>query len=117
MTEEEIIDQVVKDDDLSDKQIQFARRLFELTVKRKAWAEEIIEDLSENWDIERIAMIDRIAIRLALVEMEEMPDVPVKVVINEALELVKTFSTENSYRFVNGLLDRHVKNSSKADKP
>lgn len=115
-SEQEIIEQVIRDDSLSEKQVQYARRLFELTVQRKDWAEDIIESLSENWDLERIAMIDRIVLKLALVEMEEMPDVPVKVVINEALELVKTFSTENSFRFVNGILDRYVKNSSKADK-
>lgn len=111
-----IFEKVISDENLTEKQTEFAKRLFDLTVQKKEWAEDIIENLAENWDIERIAMIDLIVLRMALVEMDEMADVPVKVVINEALELVKTFSTENSYRFVNGLLDRYAKDTNKEDK-
>ena len=56
-------------------------------------------------DAERMAVIDRIILRLAVYEFLEQPDTPARVVINEALELARTFSNDDSVRFVNGILD------------
>lgn len=63
-----------------------------------------ITDSSKNWSLERIAIIDKIILRLAIFELRNT-DAPTKVVLNEAIELAKNFSTENSGKFINGLLD------------
>ncbi|HTV03638.1 MAG TPA: transcription antitermination factor NusB [Luteitalea sp.] len=65
----------------------------------------LIAEAATNWRIERIAVIDRLVLRLAVYEMLERPDVPPVVVINEALELARTFSAPDAVRFVNGVLD------------
>jgi N utilization substance protein B len=82
--------------------------------KQKDWADGIIAKLAENWDVERIAVIDRIILQMALVEMKSMPDIPIKVAINEAIELGKKFSTRQSSAFINGILDRYVKDAEKS---
>jgi N utilization substance protein B len=65
----------------------------------------LIADVAEHWRIERMAVIDRIVLRLAVYEFLEQPDTPARVVINEALELARTFSTDEAVRFINGILD------------
>lgn len=66
----------------------------------------LIGGVAENWSVERMAAIDRNILRLGVCEMLDHPEVPVKVVINEALDLAKRYSTAQSSRFVNGILDR-----------
>ena len=66
--------------------------------------------MAANWDLERTASIDRIVLRMAIVELTEFQSVPVKVVLNESIELVKKYSTAKSSRFVNGILDHFAKN-------
>lgn len=68
-----------------------------------------ITQASKNWSLERIAVIDKIILRLAFFELEKN-ETPVKVILNEAIELAKNFSTENSSKFINGLLDAYIKN-------
>ncbi len=101
---------------LPDRHAQFARQLFASTMRRGDWADAHISRLAVNWDIRRIAAIDRVILRTALVELDEFPDVPVKVVLNEAIELAKKFSTRESSRFVNGILDSFVKEADSASK-
>jgi N utilization substance protein B len=67
---------------------------------------------ASNWDFERIAVVDRIIIRCALAELMNFPDVPMKVAINEAIDIAKKFSTGESSRFVNGVLDAIAKQFS-----
>lgn len=69
---------------------------------------EMLAGLSKNWRIERMALVDRNVIRLALYELKYCPDVPVSVAINEAIELAKQFGSGEAGAFVNGLLDRAV---------
>src|SRR6516165_9078436 len=66
----------------------------------------LISEVAENWRLDRMAAIDRNILRLGAYEMIFCPDVPAKVAINEALELAKRYSTAQSSRFVNGILDR-----------
>jgi N utilization substance protein B len=66
----------------------------------------IIEEQTRNWDIARIAKVDRNILRLAIYEMLHREDIPPVVSINEAIDIAKKFSTENSGRFVNGILDK-----------
>ncbi|MCS7086404.1 MAG: transcription antitermination factor NusB, partial [Bacteroidia bacterium] len=66
---------------------------------------ELIRPRLENWDIRRVALIDRIILRLGICELLYFEDIPVRVTINEYIELAKTFGTDRSGQFVNGLLD------------
>lgn len=65
----------------------------------------IIAEAADNWRIERMAIIDRLILRLAVHEFLAQPETPARVVINEALELARTFSTDDAVRFINGILD------------
>ena len=65
----------------------------------------IIVEAAENWRIERMNVLDRLILRLAIYEFLHEPETPAKVIINEALELARTFSTDDSVRFINGVLD------------
>jgi N utilization substance protein B len=68
--------------------------------------DELISEVAENWRLDRMAAIDRNILRLGAYEMLFCPEVPARVAINEALELAKRYSTAQSSRFVNGILDR-----------
>jgi N utilization substance protein B len=68
--------------------------------------DDAIEAVSSNWRLDRMARVDRNVLRLAVHELLHRPDVPVKVVINEAIELGKKFGSESTGAFVNGVLDR-----------
>ena len=59
----------------------------------------------QNWDIERVAMTDKVLLKMALAELIYFPSIPTKVTINEFIEISKTFSTPKSKKFVNGILD------------
>ena len=84
---------------------EFAGALAWDTVKRLDEVDALIADSAENWRPERMAVIDRLIIRMAVCEFIRDKDTPHAVVINEALELARTFSTEDAVKFINGLLD------------
>ena len=88
----------------ADKTREFANQLFEGAAKDVAALDEVIGRHCENWRFERLAAIDRAILRLAVHEMSSC-DTPRKVVLNEAVELAKKFSSEESGAFVNGVLD------------
>ena len=94
----------------------YARKLFALVQANTPQADQHISRLATNWNINRLAIVDRNILRLAIVELDHMVDVPVKVVLNEAIELAKKFSTVESSGFVNGILDQYVKGMEKADR-
>lgn len=84
----------------------FAKDLVAAAVARAAEVDELIAAASKNWRIERMSRVDRNILRLGACELVAFRDVPVKVVINEAVELAKRFGTAESSAFVNGVLDR-----------
>jgi N utilization substance protein B len=84
----------------------FARELVSAAVERAAQIDELITSASKNWRIDRMSRVDRNILRLGACELIAFKDVPVKVVINEAVELAKRFGTAESSAFVNGVLDR-----------
>ena len=84
---------------------EFFREIFNITIKNDREYDEIIAKKSTNWDISRIALTDRIILKMAIGEMINFPGIPVKVTINEYIELSKNFSTPKSKKFVNGILD------------
>jgi len=88
-------------------------RTFALDLSRKAAEnrerfDRMISQVSENWALERIARVDRIILHMALSELLCMEDIPVKVALDEALELAKKFGAEKSAAFINGILDAIV---------
>src|ERR1700730_8539295 len=87
---------------------EFANQLFENAAARAEELDKIISSHSEHWRIERMAAIDRAILRLAIAELRTM-GTPVKVVLNEAIELAKTFSSEDASPFINGVLAAVVK--------
>ena len=84
---------------------EFATRLAHDTVARLDAIDPLIAETAERWRPERMAVIDRLILRLAVCEMLRGQETPAPVVINEALELARTFSTEDAVKFINGVLD------------
>src|SRR5215470_15171027 len=84
----------------------FARELVAAASERTKEIDDLIGTSSKNWRIERMSRVDRNILRLGACELLAFKDVPVKVVINEAVELAKRFGTAESSAFVNGVLDR-----------
>src|SRR5690606_33313076 len=100
--------------DQEDK--EFVNLLFRKTIlNEKELAKEYI-DKTPNWDSERIAEIDTIILKLAICEFLKFPSIPVKVTINEYLEIAKEYSTPKSSIFINGILDNLVKEFTAAEK-
>lgn len=87
---------------------KFALNLFHLTIKNDSEYEKIIIKKAKNWDIERIAIMDQILIKMAFCEILNMPELPINVSLNEYIEISKYYSTNKSKMFVNGLLDSAV---------
>jgi transcription antitermination protein NusB len=83
----------------------FASSLARGTVEHVAEIDPLIADAAEHWRIERMNVLDRLILRLAVYEFQHEPDTPGKVIINEALELARSFSADDSVRFINGILD------------
>jgi N utilization substance protein B len=105
-TLEHIIETVIKPVlKKEDKLMAFAEELFLKTVRDTKMADEIISSLADNWDIKRIAIIDKMILRMSVCEMVHFPDIPTKVTINEAIEIAKSYSTSKSGPFINGILD------------
>ncbi|TES89792.1 MAG: transcription antitermination factor NusB, partial [Candidatus Cloacimonadota bacterium] len=89
-----------------DKEIkEYATRLLEETMKNLIVIDKKLTKIIKNWDLDRVAVIDKCILRLATAELLFFPDIPVKVSIDEAVEIAKKYSTENSGGFVNGILD------------
>jgi len=109
---EESFESLSDESSLAERHLNFAGELFKHCQKNSPWADEQITQLATNWRIERINYIDKNILRMAMVELQFMPDAPVKVVLNEAIELAKTFSTHESAAFVNGILDSFAKTLS-----
>jgi N utilization substance protein B len=83
----------------------FASALARETVTRLAAIDALVADTAQHWRPERMAVLDRLILRLAVCELMRDVDTPPAVVINEALELARTFSTEDAVKFINGMLD------------
>jgi N utilization substance protein B len=99
-----------KDLDLSSKkytndQIKFASKLFDIAIKNKKVVDEIVEEKLVNWEISRLAITDKMILRMSIGEMLFVDDVPPKVSITEAVEIAKEFCSEDSSSFVNGIMD------------
>lgn len=108
---------------LSDLSVQsdidFAKQLIDAVVADTKFLDSIIQNKVSNWEMDRIALIDRILLRIGISELMNFPDIPPKVTINEVIEIAKDYSTSNSNKFINGILDAvlsDLKNSGKLNK-
>ena len=95
-------------DEKTDDRKAFAVDLLTKTLAHYDEYDELFRKHVENWDMDRLAFLDRIIIKMGITELLYCPNIPVRVTMNEYIELAKEFSTERSKLFVNGLLDRFL---------
>lgn len=99
-----------------DEDRDFARDLLRKAIINHDELQALIKVHSSNWDVERIAFMDILMMQLALAEFLYFPSIPTKVTMNEYIELSKFYSTEKSRNFINGILDKTLKDLKKEDK-
>ena len=92
-------------ENINQNQIEYASMLFDLTIENKSKLDKMIESKLVNWKIHRLALMDKMILRMSLSEMFYVDSVPPKVSIAEGVEIAKEFSTDDSSSFVNGILD------------
>ena len=80
--------------------------LFTKTLAMGETSEAMIQEGAQNWELERIAMVDRVLMKMALAEAQTFDSIPLKVTLNEYIELSKYYSTPKSHGFINGILDQ-----------
>lgn len=93
--------------------VKFANDLTEGVLAQKDEIDLLIAKYSEHWKINRMAAVDKNLLRLAIYEIKNFPDIPVKVTLNEAIEIAKKFGSEESGSFINGVLDKIAKEFGK----
>jgi len=111
----EILADVLERTEPEQPVVDFARELLGTTLEHLEEIDETIAKTVENWDVSRIASIDRSILRYAVCELRYLSDIPPFVTIDEAIEVAKEYSTAESGRFVNGILDRIMKNEQLGD--
>ena len=99
-----------------DKSLEFAWSIVEPAIKFNDENQELIRPKLVNWELERVSRIDRLLISMALAEVMHIESIPIKVSINEYLEIAKQYSSPKSKDFVNGVLDKIVKEQKEAGK-
>lgn len=106
----ELLPRVLGSDNDNDKNEhrEFIRALYRKTIFNSTEYDEIITRKADNWDFERIALMDIILLKMAISELLEFPSIPVKVTLNEYIELSKNYSTPKSKIFINGILDNLI---------
>ena len=95
---------LTEEDSLSDETAMFAEMLFRGVSGNRSALDDITQRYAPAWPVDQLALVDRNILRIALFELLHNPDTPRKTAINEAVELAKTFGSESSARFVNGVL-------------
>jgi N utilization substance protein B len=89
----------------SEEAVEYAERLIGDVIAGKASLDERIGARLVNWELSRVSVIDKTILRIALSELLNCPEVPTNVILNEAIEIARTFSSADAGRFVNGILD------------
>jgi len=101
---QDVLTHLLADERLSEENANFARELVRGVIQNTEKIDESIQVFAPAWPIEQIPVVDRNILRLAIFEILLDNKVPVKVAINEAVELAKTFGSDNSSKFINGVL-------------
>ena len=94
----------------------FIQLLFDIVLEHVKLTEDIIRSHLENWEIDRVALIDKILLKMGICEIYFIYDIPPKVTISEMVEIAKIYSTDESPVFINGILDAVFKNYMKENK-
>ena len=94
----------------------FIHSLYDIVLKNVKLTEDIIKSHLENWEIDRVALIDKILLKMGICEIYFIYDIPPKVTISEMVEIAKIYSTDESPVFINGILDAVFKNYMKENK-
>ena len=113
----EVLPGVLASQPIADNQKKYGMNLVDLVQAHREELDEDIRSASVHWEIDRMAKIDRIVIRIAMVELLYVPDVPTKVAVSEAVQIATKFSTDNSGTFVNGLLAGFMQKHEIVTKP
>ncbi len=113
----EVLPGVLASQPIADDQKKYGMNLVDLVQAHREELDEDIRSASVHWEIDRMAKIDRIVIRIAMVELLYVPDVPTKVAVSEAVQIATKFSTDNSGTFVNGLLAGFMQKHEIVTKP
>jgi N utilization substance protein B len=92
-----------------NEDIEFGKNLANTIINKQSYLNELLEEFAQNWEIDRIAKIDRYLVQSAICELVFFEEIPPKVSINEAIEISKKYSTDKSKMFVNGILDSILK--------
>jgi N utilization substance protein B len=95
---------LIAEEELSEAQAEFARALVEGVIEQRAAIDDVIRQAAPQWPVDQISAIDRNILRLAIREILMNNGAPIRAAINEAVELAKSFGSDNSARFVNGVL-------------
>ncbi len=111
-SERECLDEVCRSRKLAPDTKEYCETLFYGVTGHLGEIDRLIEGCSENWTVDRMGVIDRNILRMAVFELLYRAEVPYKVVIDEAVELAKKFGTGESSAFINGILDRVAKDSA-----
>ena len=110
------IDQLVSENPELKDNNDFIQSLFDIVLENMKLTENIIKSHLENWEIERVALIDKILLKMGICEIYFIDDIPPKVTISEMVEIAKIYSTDESPVFINGILDAVFKNYIKENK-
>ena len=113
----EVLPGVLASQPIADDQKKYGMNLVDLVQAHREELDEDIRSASVHWEIDRMAKIDRIVIRIAMVELLYVPEVPTKVAVSEAVQIATKFSTDNSGTFVNGLLAGFMQKHEIVTKP
>ncbi len=106
---EEILEEHTGRRSSSEETVVYARSLLEKAYDDIARVDSTIGEALENWDFERVSLIDKNILRFALAEIWFFPQVPSRVIINEAIEIANKYSSPEAGKFINGILDRFAK--------
>ena len=115
-SEYDTIDQLVNKNPELNGNNDFIHSLFDIVLKNVKLTENIIKSHLENWEIDRVALIDKILLKMGICEIYFIDDIPPKVTISEMVEIAKIYSTDESPVFINGILDAVFKNYIKDNK-
>tara|TARA_X000000950_G_scaffold39277_1_gene42090 strand:- start:4884 stop:5309 length:426 start_codon:yes stop_codon:yes gene_type:complete len=110
------IDQLMSENPELKGNNDFIQSLFDIVLENGKLTENIIKSHLENWEIDRVALIDKILLKMGICEIYFIDDIPPKVTISEMVEIAKIYSTDESPVFINGILDAVFKNYIKENK-
>ena len=114
-TKEKVLELDWIDEEVSDDLKEFISDLVCGTIDHLDRIDDLVKKYSSNWSIERISPVDKSILRFSIYSLLYRPDIPPNVVIDEAVEISKLYSTEKSYQFINGILDG-IKNNERTKK-